>query len=1062
MRKTLQIVLLSLFIFISNAIMAQTKGIEFNISGTVIDEQKGALPGVTVKVKGSNKSVVTDLNGKYIINISNEAKILQFSFVGMETVEVSINGKSIINVTLQNNSKLLTDVVVIGYGSQKRNDINGAISSISAKSIQDLPSPSVDQLIQGQAAGVTVVQNSGAPGSSTTIRIRGIASFGSSEPLYVVDGVEISGNSSIGQSIRPGGGQEETSNSSLSFLNPNDIQSIDILKDASATAIYGSRGANGVVIITTKHGKIGNTKVSYDGSVALQQQGKFLKMDNLQQYAALQNSLAPLFYQQPRSEFANISVLGPGTDWQKAIFQNAFEQSHNLSISGGSEKADFDISAGYLNQDGTILGFDFDRYTIHGSVNSKVKDWLKFGSNFSASRTNQDVGLGNNTGIIYNALLATPDQAIYNADGSFAGPAVVNGQILGGPNPVQQALSITNNLIKNEINGNFYNEIVIFNGLTLRSEIDGDFNWASAKTFKPTFQYGATGSQIAYGNSTATLNQSITNTIYWSWKEILNYDHKFGKSSLTALVGREVWFSNYDQLQLSGSGFVAGNNLQSIALANTVGSSIPEYLSTSVMQSYLTRLIYTYNNKYSITANIRSDQSSNFAFGHQIGYFPGISASWRLSDETFLSRIKEVADNVKIRIGTGTTGNSSIPQYVYGSSLKPIPTVFGTGFLIGNTANQNLTWETAIQRDFGVDFTLFNHIDGSFDYFDKTSNHFLFQKPLPNFLLGGPNDYGDNPAGIAAPFINAGEIENKGFEVSLNSRNINSKNFTWNTNLTLSHYDNKVVSLSGAPAIFSQLVQSYINISPTQTIVGYPEGEFFGYKVQGVIKNQSQLQYLSTHPQNVTGTTPQVVSNGQGNTIWLGDLQYQDTNNDGKVDSKDQVPLGSPQPNFTYSITNTFTFKQFDLKIFFYGSQGGKVLDVLEYQTAGLSGLYQNQLASSSSYWTPSNPNSNIPAPRSGIGNPNLVMSDRFLESASFLRLQNVRFGYNLPEKLAKRVALNSLKIYVSGQNIFVISSYPGLDPEVGSFNQNPLLSNIDLGRYPSPRVFTLGINAQL
>ncbi|TWJ02348.1 TonB-linked SusC/RagA family outer membrane protein [Mucilaginibacter frigoritolerans] len=1062
MGKILRMALLFISLVMCFTVMAQTPGTA--IKGTVTDDKGVTLPGVSVAVKGTTVGAITDVNGNYSITVPSSGKILVFSFIGMETQEVSIGAKTIINVGLKLSSTTLTtvDVVSIGYGTQKRQDVNGAISSISAKTIQDIPQVSVDQLLQGQAAGVTVTSNSGQPGSATSVHIRGVTSFTGSEPLYVIDGVEISGNAPGVQLTSPGSSQMETSVSPLSSLNPSDIESIDILKDASATAIYGSRGANGVVIITTKRGKSGTAHVNYDGFVGLQQQGKFLQMDNLQQYATLENRLATAFGEQPRAEFANPSILGPGTNWQNAVFRTALEQSHNLSVSGGNDKSDYYLSAGYLNQDGTILGYNYKRYTIRMSVNSQAKNWLKVGSNLGATRSDQNVGLGSNTGIIYNALLAAPDQAVYNADGTFAGPAVVGGTVEGGPNPVQQALSITNTLNRNEINGNMYAEIKFYKDLNLRSEVGGDFNWSNAQTFDPTYSYGATGSTPAYQNETATLSRLIGNSTYWSWKETLNYGHTWGKSNLTALAGREVWESGYDYVPLSGTGFVAGNNVQSIALANAVGASVAENEATQVMESYLGRAIYTYDNKYSITANIRSDRTSNFAPGHQTGYFPGAALSWRLSEEPFMASIKQVADNIKIRASYGTTGNSNVGlPYVYGASLKGVATAFGTGFIINNAANPNVTWEKAIQKDLGVDFTLFSRIDASFDYFDKTSSNFLFQKPLPNFLLGGPNEYGDNPAGIQAPYINAGQIENKGFEFSINSRNIVGKDFNWSTNLTFSHYSNKVTSLNGAPAIVESLNESYISLTPTKTIVGYSEGEFYGYKVEGVVKTQAQLSYLATHPQNVTGTTAQVVSNGQGNTIWLGDLQYQDTNHDGKVDVNDQVPLGSPQPDFTYGITNNFTYKQFDLSIFFYGSYGGKILDALEYETAGLSGLYQNQLASTANYWTPSNPTSNIPAPRAGIANPNLVMSDRFLESASFLRLQNVRFGYTLPSQWAKSIAMTNLKVYVSGQNLFVISKYPGLDPEVGSFNQNPLLSNIDLGRYPSPRIFTLGVNAQ-
>ncbi|HZY35026.1 MAG TPA: TonB-dependent receptor [Mucilaginibacter sp.] len=1066
MGKILRIVSLFLTLFICAQVYAQNQGT--TIKGTVTDDKGVTLPGATVAVKGTALKAVADVNGKYSIDVPAGAKSLLFSFIGMETQEVVIGGRTTINVSLATTSTALTDVVVIGYGTQKRGDVNGAISSVSAKDIQDIPEPSIDQLLQGKAAGVTVTQNSGEPGSATSVHIRGISNFGNSEPLYVIDGVEISGNAPNGYSggaqlNSPGSSNMETSVSPLAMLNPNDIESIDILKDASATAIYGSRGAYGVIIITTKRGKAGQAKVSYDGYAGLQQQGKFLQVDNLQQYAALENRLATAFGVQPRVEFSNPSILGPGTNWQDAIFRTAAEQSHSLAVSGGTDKSDYNVSAGYLKQDGTILGYNFDRYSIRGVVNSQAKDWLKIGTVFGASRSDENVGLGSNTGIIYNALLAAPDQAVYNADGSFAGPAVSGGTVEGGPNPVFQALNIANTLTRSEVNGNVYAEIKFFQDLSLRSELDGDFNWANGQTFNPTYAYGATGTGPTFGNATATLNREITNSTYWSWKEYFTYNHTWGKHNLNVLAGREVWESNYNYIPLSGVGFPAGNNVQSIALANAVGATIPEGLGDQVMQSYLGRIIYTYDNKYSITANIRSDQSSNFNPdpNKQIGYFPGVAVSWRLSEEPFMSGIKSFADNIKVRLGYGTAGNSNVGQYAYGAYLKGVATAFGTGFLLANTANPNVIWQTSIQKNVGIDLTLLNRIDVSFDAYDKTNKNFLFPQPLPYFLLGGPNEYGDNPAGIPPPVINAGNIENKGFEFTISSRNIQNKDFRWNTTLTFSHYTNIITSLNGVPGYNESVGTAFISLPATRTIVGQPVGEFYGYKVQGVVKTQAQLEYLSTHPQNVTGTSPQVVSNQQGNTIWLGDLQYQDTNHDGKVDENDQVPLGNPNPDFTYGFTNTFSYKDFDLSVFFYGSYGGKILDALEVQTAGLSGLYQNQLASTANFWTPSNPNSNIPAPRAGLGNPNVVMSDRWLESASFLRLQNVRLGYNLPARWAKVVAMNSLKVYVSGQNLFVITKYPGLDPEVGSFNQNPLLMNVDMGRYPSPRIFTLGLNAQ-
>ncbi|MGZ3925661.1 MAG: SusC/RagA family TonB-linked outer membrane protein [Mucilaginibacter sp.] len=1061
MGKFLRMALLFASFFICTSVMAQGTGTA--IKGTVSDDKGITLPGVTVTVKDSKVSTVTNINGQYNIVVPAGGRALVFSFIGMEKKEVLIGEKTIINVTLSSTATALNDVVVIGYGTQKRGDINGAISSVTAKDIQAMPQPSVDQLLQGKAAGITVTQNSGQPGANVSVHVRGLTNFSGSEPLYVIDGVAIQGSSTGGQLTRTGGGQEETSVSPLSQINPNDIESIDVLKDASATAIYGSRGANGVIIITTKRGKNGNAKISYDGFYGVQKQGKFIDMMNLQQYATLENNLADVFNIGRRVEFSNPSLLGPGTNWQNAIFKNAPEQSHTVSISGGKDGTDYYVSGGYLNQDGTILGYNFQRYSFRSNVNAQVKDWFKLGASVSGSQSDENIGLGSNTGIIYNALLSTPDAPVYNADGTFAGPTVTpGGLVLGGPNPVQQALSLTNYFLRNNVQGSFYGDMNFAKGLSLHSEINGNFDWSNAKTFQPTYSYGSTGSGSAFTNATARLNEYNASDNYWSWVEHLNYNRKFGKHDINVLAGHEVWESTYDGIQAGISGFTAGNTIQTLGLGTQTSDLIGEPKGSQVMESWLGRVIYTYDNKYSITASDRSDRSSNFAQGHQTGYFPGVAVSWRLSEEPFMAGVKKYADNIKIRLGYGTTGNSNIPGYTYGSSISPVSTGFGTGFIFYNYNNPNITWETAVQKNAGVDFSLFNgRIDASFDVYDKTSKNFLFQQPLPAFLAGGTAEY-SNAAIIQPPYKNAGEIENKGFEFSINSHNIVGKDFKWSTTLVFSKYNNKVVSLNGYPSLIGSVNSSFINLPVTNTVVGGPIGEFYGYKVQGIVKTEAQLQYIATHPQSVTGI-PSVVSSDRSlaNGVYLGDIQYQDINHDGVVDTKDQVALGNPNPTFTYSITNNFSYKEFDLSIFLNGSYGGKILNALKFETEGLSGLYQNQLAAAANFWTPANPNSNIPSPRGGLANNNLVMSDRFLESASFLRIQNVRLGYSLPARWAHYGKLNHLKVYVSGQNLYVFTKYSGLDPEVGSFNQNATLMNVDNGRYPSPRTIVFGLNAE-
>ncbi|MFI5158611.1 MAG: SusC/RagA family TonB-linked outer membrane protein [Sphingobacteriales bacterium] len=1067
MRKILQMAMLFIALLVYAPAFSQTTGSITTIKGTVSDGQNVTLPGVTVALKGSSIAVVTDINGHYSINIPTSTNsVLRFSFVGMETADITVGRRTSINVTLKSAATQLNDVVVIGYGTQKRGDVNGAISSISAKDIQDIPQPSIDQMLQGKIAGANITVNSGAPGAAVSVNIRGITSFTNTQPLYVIDGVAIDGGANNAHQLTSAASpsEQESSPSPLAQLNPNDVESIDVLKDASATAIYGSRGANGVVIITTKKGKTGAAKIDYDFFYGDQTQGKFLKMMSLPQYAAFENTLADEFGLGHRVEFSNPNVLGPGTNWQEAIFKNAPEQSHTLSISGGTDKSDYYISGGYFNQEGTVLGSSFKRYTFHTKVDSQVKDWFKVGTSISANQSFENIGLGNSYGLIYNALLAAPDQAVYNADGSYAGPAVVNGTIEGGRNPVQQALNITNTLLRSNVQGNMYGDIQFTKDLTLHSEIDGNFDWSNAKTFLPTYSYGATGSSVAFVNTQAVLNEYNASDNYWNWVEHLNYNHTFGKHAITALIGHEVWESTYDGIQAGTKGFTAGNTIQTLNLGTQSTNSLGEPKGSSSMESYLARIIYTYDDKYSITASDRSDRSSNFAEGHQTGYFPGVAVSWRLSQEPFMAGVDNVVSNLKIRLGYGETGNSNIPQYRYGTAINPVVTGLGTGFSFFNFPNPNLTWETAIQKNIGLDFSLLkNRIDASIDAYDKTSKNFLFQKPLPAFLGGGTAEY-SNAAIVQSPYVNAGEVENKGIELSITSRNIISKNFSWTTNVIFSHYNNKILSLNGAPPIIGNVSTGFgPQIPATLSQVGGPIGEFYGYKVVGIIKTQAQLQYLAAHPQNVLGiagtagepiTSDRSVSNG----IYLGDILYAGNNNGAP---NKEYALGNPNPDFTYSITNTFNYKDFDLSIFLNGSYGGKVLNAVDFQTAGEYGLYMNQVASAANFWTPSNSNSNIPPPRSGFGNNNLVMSDRFLESASYLRLQNVRIGYNLPSRWAKYIKMSRLKVFVSGQNLYVFTKYSGLDPEVGSLNQDPTLQNIDYGRYPTPRVITGGINAE-
>lgn len=1021
--------------------------LQTSVRGKVLDSRGQPLPGVTVRLKGAPIGTNTDANGNYTLKVEDGNGTLAFSFVGYIGKEVAIDGQEVVNVVLQDEVRALEDVVVIGYGTQKKEDVNGAISSITARDIEHIPQTSVDQLLQGKVAGLNVTQNSGAPGSNTSVRIRGITSLsGSNEPLYVIDGVPISGDGNnagtSGTSPLQTNNADQTSLSPLALLNPNDIESVNILKDASATAIYGSRASNGVIVITTKRGRNLSAKVSYDAWLGSQQPARYLEMMNLGQYATLQNALGEI-YGAVRPEFSDPSLLGSGTDWQRAIFQNASMQSHQVSVSDGKEGLNYYLSGGYLKQNGMVIGSGFDRYSFRTNVNGQAKEWFNIGMTLAGSRTNEDVVLSDNNGIIYNALLNAPDVAVYNADGSYAGPP--ENQVGGVINPVAQALSITNNLIRNKLNGNIYNDIRFTKDLTLRSELGGDFNFTDNTLFNPTYAWGQ------FVNTTASLSQLSTQNTFWVWKEYLTYSHTFAsKHSLTALLGHEVQHYTYRGMSGYRQGFFS-NDVQTLNLGDALTARNDEYKGSGVLESAYARGIYTYDDKYSITATIRADKSSNFAPSRNTGYFPSFAVSWRVSEEPFMAKLKDVANNVKLRFGYGQVGNQDIGGYLFGSSLSPSATGMGTGFLFNQIPNPDLTWQTSIQTDIGLDASFFgDKVDFTFDWYNKTSRNFLFRQPLPAYLIGGPDYLG----GINPPTVNGGNLQNKGFEFSIRTQNINRGDFKWSSNLVFSHYKNTVQSLANnSGPIIGEIMTGFLHMPVTRTEVGNPIGQFYGYKVAGIFQTDEQLRDAPIQ-------FGRPVENTQAGT-WLGDIQYQDLNEDGVIDERDQTFIGDPNPKFTYGFTNTFSFRSFDVSVFVNGSYGAKILNVLDRTIGGMSSLYQNQLAAQSGFWTPINADSDIPAPKGGTDNPNLAISDRYIESGSFLRIQNINLGYSLPQSLISRAKLSRLRLYASVQNLHTFTPYTGYDPEIGSINQNAFLTNIDIGRYPIPRTYTFGVNAE-
>ncbi|MCX2678607.1 TonB-dependent receptor [Galbibacter sp. EGI 63066] len=1020
------------------------------ISGTVYDSDGIPLGGVNVLIKGTNSGTATDFEGNYQISASDN-DILEFTYVGFKTREIRVGDQSVINVTMEEDFQSLDEVVVIGYGTQRRENISGSVSSIQSEEIEDIPQVSIDQLMQGRAAGVSITQNSGQPGSSVSVRIRGITSItGSNEPLYVIDGVPISGDatnsSTSGSSPVGSDGQQEVAVSPLASLNPSDVESIDILKDASATAIYGSRGANGVVIITTKKGKRGEGKFTYETQLSIQEPAKLIDVMELPEYAVLQNLFSDLTGIQPRLEFANPDLLGPGTNWQEEIFQRALMKKHQLSFSGASEDGDIDyyISAGYLDQQGTVIGSSFDRISLRSNVNAKLKDWVKVGASISASRTNQNITInGNRNGVVSLGLLQTPDIAVYNPDGSYAGPVRDDG--LGSINPVALALSIDNKLKTDRLFGNVFAEFTLADGLSYRSEFGGDFTFNKNTRFTPTYQWGR------YVNELATLNLRDERSSFWIMKNYFNYNKNFGgKHNLNLLLGHEAQESTWSGTLANAAGFLT-NDIKTLNLGDADFASNDAYKGSQALQSFYARAIYNFDSRYGITAVIRADGSSKFdPLGeNQWGYFPSISASWQLSNEKFMENFTAL-QNIKFKAGYGVVGNQNIPNYRYGASLVTFNTGLGTGFGISNIANSDLKWESSKQTNIGLEFDTFgNRLSTTIEVYDKTSKDFLYQLPLPEYLVGVAPWNG----GVGAPFVNLGEMRNRGLDVTLNYQTLNEGKFNWNSSLTLSHNKNEVMELLENFEILGETrLNSNTPAAVTKTEVGQPIGLYFGYKVKGIFNDEATI---ADQPEQF-GT----VFSPDGGETWLGDIQYEDINGDGVIDEQDRTVIGNPHPDIIFGFNNSFSYGPLSLSFFLQGSVGNDLMNLTRLNASTLNRRNTNQVEEAANYWTPENRDTNIPRPVPGDTYNNEI-SDRWIEDGSYLRIQNVSLGYTLPHKYAEKIGIDVLKLYGSIQNLYTFTDYKGFDPEVGSFNQDVLLTGVDNGRYPSPRTFTLGLNLQ-
>lgn len=1038
MSKILGIVLL--LAFMPLWVMAQTAVVKGSVS-----DADGPLMGATVKVKGTSNATITDLDGKYTISVS-PGQTLEVSYIGYVSKDVKVGDKTTIDIIMEADGRLLSDVVVVGYGQMKRSDLTGSVVSVDDKAIKQSVPTSIDQVLQGRAAGVQIQANSGTPGGNSSIRIRGTNSINlTSQPIFVIDGVVIETSTS------------DDSSNPLAAINPNDIVSMDILKDASATAIYGSRASNGVIMVTTRRGQKGDAMVTYDGYVGWQNMPKHLDVLNLQEYAQHYNAIADAQIKNPSANFVRPDLLSEGTDWQDELFRNAFTTSHNVGISGGKEGISYAFSGGYLDQEGIALGSSFNRLTLRSNIDAQLKSWLKGGISFSMTSSKQKLGTDNN--LIMNALRSQPSTAVYNADGGFDGPD----DVWMPENPVAIALLRDNYNKKENFRLNTYLEATIIKGLTLKTEISADYNNQRYYYYEPDYQLGIKTNDIRTGKWTKT------NSKYWSWRNILTYDTAIAeKHNINFMLGQEMSHSHWETQASTATGYLSNSATDPSAGDVTQSTGTGSQVNSSIF-SYFGRLFYNFDDRYLLTATLRRDGSSKFAEDNRWGWFPSAALAWKVSNENFLKDNK-VLNNLKLRLGWGATGNQNVENWAYMALLASKTTPWGTGVLNGNNANPNLKWETTYSTNVGLDFAFFNNrIEFIVDWYYKKTKDLLLQMPLPGFL-------GSTGQGAATnPWANVGSIRNTGVEFTLNTVNIDKGDFLWRSNVVFSLNRNKVTALDTENSeLYYNLSIGSDNTNVTKTVVGKPIGQFWGYKVVGMFNKPEDFYYKDAQGNVKQVALPEGETIGK-NEAWLGDFIFADINGDGVITNDDQTFIGNPEPKFTWGFGNTFSYKGFDLTVFFTGSYGN---DVINYNrrwteiTGSTSNLSKDVLGYARvEMIDPNGPddfrnyhvvNAGTTMPRlytDSYKNLNNRMSDNYVEDGSYIRLQNVSLAYTFPKSWTKKIHLENLKIYCNIQNLFTWSEYKGYDPEVGSLYGNTLLNGVDYGRYPTPRIYTVGLN---
>ena len=1055
-----------ILMFLSISMVAQ----KVPVSGTVSD-QTGPVIGASVIEKGTTNGTMTDNDGHFTLTVSKGA-VIEISSIGYKTQEITVGAQTNFTVTLSEDNEFLDEVVVVGYGSMKKSDLAGASVSMKESDLKGSIISSLDQSLQGRAAGVTAVTTSGAPGSSSSIRVRGQATINANaEPLYVIDGVIVQGGGNTGADFGLGdalGNGKVSTISPLSTINPADIVSMEILKDASATAIYGAQGANGVVLITTKHGKSGEAKFSYDGMVAMSRQAVRLNMMNLREYAQYYNEMieeGDIYETNPY--YATPSLLGKGTNWQDEIFRTAWQHQHQLSAQGGSDKVQYYVSGSYMDQQGTIIGSNFNRFSVRTNLDAQLKKWLKLGVNATYAITNDNLKLADsNQGLIYYSLTTIPDIPVYDVNGNYSS-TIREGYT--SPNPVALAMMDEILLKRKKLSGNIYAELTPIKHITWRTELGFDMGESDANRYKPMVDLGG------WVRSQNSISYQKNSNYFWQLKNYLTYANQWGKHSVTAMVGQECWESRWNYLSGSNTD-LPSDEVHNVALA-TGTPAISSGFGSSSMASFFTRETYNYGDRYLGTYTYRYDGSSNFGPNNRWAGFHSVALAWRFSNEKFFEPVKKVIDNGKLRLGWGQTGNSSIGSYAWGAAISRMPSALGMGFRPSNIPNTSIRWESQEQYNVGLDLSFFTgRLNLTVDAYYKRSDDMLMSMQLPSYM----GTQGNGSSKLQAPKGNYGSIENKGLEITLDAHPVQLKNFSWDSNFQISFNKNKLLSLSDTE---NATLVGYGQWGDVVCVseIGKPLYNFYGYKVEGVYKDLDDIQN-SAKPAKY----PSDGVFNRGNTVWVGDIKYKDVDENGVIDERDRTDIGSPLPKFTFGWTNTFRYKNLDLSIFLNGSYGNKVMNYNSLTLTHMNSTWTNQLQSvvskrarlepidptivyaDGSKWFDhidnvrvKNPGTKIPHTSINDPNDNDRISDRYVEDGSFLRIKNITLGYTFPKALLNKAKIENLRVYVNIQNLYTFTKYTGYDPEVGASTQDStgLTYGLDNGRYPSPAMYSFGLN---